>query len=185
VSNHTWQCPTLAHLRGYQLAFLPEVQADPGNVYLSTAMEKKRRQVTAKYVQQMTPQIEAELTSAYQLQLQLVNLYDSVGVKLLAGTDDNSGNALQAEFDQFAKAGLSPLRVLQTATINGAEFLGRAVDMGTVAPGNVADLVLLDANPIDDVRNLHGIFAVIRAGHYFGKMELADLKQKALQSELP
>jgi hypothetical protein len=184
-SNHTWQCPTLAHLRGYQLAFLPEVQHDPGYVYLSNEMEKKRRAVTARYEKEMTPQIEADLTNAYNLQLRLVNLYDSVGVKLLAGTDDNSGNALQAEFDQLAKAGLSPLRVLQTATINGAEFLGRSADLGTVAPGNMADLVLLDANPIDDVRHLHSIFAVVRAGHYFSKTDLADLKQKALQSDLP
>jgi imidazolonepropionase-like amidohydrolase len=182
-SNDTWQCPTIAHLRGFQLAFLAQVQNDPGYRYLSGRLEKKHREVTEKYERQLTPQIKEELIRAYDLQLRLVKIYDSMGVKLLAGTDDNSGNALQLEFDQFAKAGLSPLRILQTATINAAEFLGRAADMGTVEQGKIADLVLLNANPIEDVRRLHDIYAVIRAGHYFSQKDLSDLKQRAVLSE--
>ncbi len=63
-------------------------------------------------------------------------------------------------------------------TLNGAEYLGRLDDMGTVEVGKYADLVLLDANPIESVQNLHQIDAVIRAGSYHDKSELNSMKEK-------
>jgi imidazolonepropionase-like amidohydrolase len=94
------------------------------------------------------------------------------GVKMMAGTDGNEGDAIHKEFDELEKAGISPLHVLQMTTLNGVEFLGRLDDMGTVEVGKYADLVLLDANPIESVQNHHKIDAVIRAGSYRSKEEL-------------
>jgi predicted amidohydrolase len=83
------------------------------------------------------------------------------------------GFALHQEFDQLAAAGLTPLRILQTTTLNAAEFLGRTDTTGTVEPGKAADLVLLSGDPIDDVANLHGIAGVVRAGQYYSPEILA------------
>jgi len=63
-------------------------------------------------------------------------------------------------------------------TLNGAEFLGRLDDMGSVEVDKYADLVILDENPIERVQNLHRIDAVIRAGSYHSKDELDSIKEK-------
>ena len=103
------------------------------------------------------------------------------GVKMLAGSDVGGawvvpGFSLQQEFHELAAAGLSPLEVLQTTTLNPAEFLKRQASMGTVEEGKNADLVLLDANPIDGVDNLGKISGVILKGRYFSKTALDKLK---------
>jgi len=183
LANGTWQCPTLAHLRQYQQAYLPEIKNEPGYKYDNTEREQKHIKVTEKFEKELTPQRKEILKNAYNLQLKLVKIYDDMGLKLLAGTDDQNGKALQLEFEEFAKAGLSPLHILQTATTNAAEFLNRSTDLGTVEQGKIADLVLLDANPLEDIRYLRKINAVIRNGYYFSKEELADLKTKALKIE--
>lgn len=121
----------------------------------------------------------------YNLYLKLVKTYDSEGVKMMAGTDADAGSewrtagySIHQEFDELGKAGISPRHVLQMATLNGAEYLGRMDDMGTVDVGKNADLVLLDANPIESVQNLHKIDAVIRAGSYHDKKEIDSIKLK-------
>jgi cytosine/adenosine deaminase-related metal-dependent hydrolase len=63
-------------------------------------------------------------------------------------------------------------------TLNGAKFLGRESSMGSVAEGKDANLVLLDANPIASVQNLHRIAGVVRAGAYHSAADLAAMKQK-------
>jgi len=115
------------------------------------------------------------------LQLKLVTLFDRAGVKMLAGDDMGGaqwivpGIGLHQEFDLLEAAGLAPLRVLQMTTLDGAEFLGREARMGTVEAGRNANLVLLDANPIASVHNLHGIHAVVRDGRYYSRADLDEL----------
>jgi imidazolonepropionase-like amidohydrolase len=183
LANGTWQCPTLSHLKQYQLAFLPEIKNEPGYWYDNAKREQQHKKVTEKFEKELTPKLKEILTNAYNLQLKLVKIYDTMGLKLLAGTDDQNGKALQLEFEEFAKAGLSPLHILQTATINAAEFLGRTAEMGSVEEGKIADLILLDTNPLEDIRHLRNINAVIRNGHYYSKEALADLKTKAELAE--
>ena len=99
---------------------------------------------------------------------------------MMTGTDGGSvlapGLTLRQEFAEFAEAGLSPLKILQMTTINPAQYLGREDTMGTVELGHNADLVVLDANPLDNVENLHRISAVVRAGTHYSAAELAALK---------
>jgi imidazolonepropionase-like amidohydrolase len=83
------------------------------------------------------------------------------------------GYSLHQEFDELARAGLSPLRVLQTVTLDAAEFLGRTKTRGTVEKGKQADLVVLDQNPIESVDHLHGIAGVVRAARYHPAAELS------------
>jgi imidazolonepropionase-like amidohydrolase len=160
---------------------------------INTYSEEKAKELADVYVQYNTWQCptmvrmysglfngsnETTAQSLYDLYLKLVKTYDSEGVKMITGTDGSEGDAIHKEFDELEKAGISPLHVLQMTTLNGAEFLGRLDDMGTVEVGKNADLVLLDANPIESIQNLHRIDAVIRAGSYHNKEELASIKEK-------
>jgi imidazolonepropionase-like amidohydrolase len=74
----------------------------------------------------------------------------------------------------LAAAGLAPLRILQMATINAAEFLGRTDTMGTVDAGRDADIVLLSGDPTERVAHLHDIAGVVRAGRYYSPQTLAS-----------
>ena len=115
----------------------------------------------------------------YDRLLGLVKLLKEKGVKMLAGSDMTGiycipGFSLHQEFRELAKAGLSPLEILQMTTLNGAEFLNREATMGSVEEGKKADLVLLDANPIESVENLEKIHAVFLKGRYFPKAQIGE-----------
>jgi imidazolonepropionase-like amidohydrolase len=76
-------------------------------------------------------------------------------------------------------AGFTPLEALQTATINPARFLGKTADLGTVEKGKIADLVLLEADPTQDIRNTRKIAGVILNGRYFSRPDLDSLLNQA------
>lgn len=80
------------------------------------------------------------------------------------GTDQSSGPAGHRELELLVKAGIPPLQVLKMATLNGAVFLGKADRMGSVETGKLADLVLLNADPVADIGNVGDIALVIKAG---------------------
>jgi imidazolonepropionase-like amidohydrolase len=108
--------------------------------------------------------------------LQIVRLMDSVGVGLLAGTDFNNayvfpGSSVHEELEYFVKAGLSPSAALRTATINPAKFL-KADSLGTIEKGKIADLILLDANPLENISNTKKIYAVVLNGKLLQRKDL-------------
>ena len=98
------------------------------------------------------------------------------GVPLLAGTDLGFAYVfpgdLVKELEFFVQAGLSPLQALQTATINPARFLHIDWKLGSVDPGKTADLVLVAANPLEDIRNLHLVRAVVLNGRFLDRGQL-------------
>ncbi|MCH8145396.1 MAG: PD40 domain-containing protein [Gemmatimonadetes bacterium] len=89
------------------------------------------------------------------------------GVTLLAGTDRLPGASLHWELELLTRAGIPPLEVLRIATQQAAEAVGAADDLGTLEPGKLADIVLLDANPLEDIRNTQTIWRVIKGGWVF------------------
>ena len=100
--------------------------------------------------------------------------YDSVGTP---------GLILHDELALFVKAGLSPFEALKTATVNPAKFMRREKDLGTIETGKLADLVLLDANPLADISNTRKINSVVANGRYlsreFLEKMLSDIEAKA------
>ena len=88
------------------------------------------------------------------------------------------GLSMGQEFQELARAGLSPLKILQMTTRDPARFLGRTETMGSVTVGKDADLVLLSANPLSEASNLTRISGVIRSGHYHSRDELALLRRR-------
>jgi hypothetical protein len=105
------------------------------------------------------------------------------GLPILAGTDAGApviadmppGFALQAELAMYVAEGLTPLEALQTATINPAKALHRTDSLGTVTVGKLADLVLLDGNPLVDITNTAEIRAVVANGRYYDRAALDQL----------
>jgi imidazolonepropionase-like amidohydrolase len=84
------------------------------------------------------------------------------------------GFGLQDELALLVQAGLSPAEALRTAPLNPARFLGREADMGTIARGKIADLVLLDGNPLADIHNTTRINAVVSNGRLTGRAALVN-----------
>jgi len=94
------------------------------------------------------------------------------GVTLLAGTDRYPGAALHWELELLTRAGIPPLEVLRIATQQAAEAVGAADDLGTLEVGKLADIVLLDANPLEDIKNTQAIWRVLKGGWVFDPEEL-------------
>jgi hypothetical protein len=114
------------------------------------------------------------------LELKNVHLFHEAGVLLLAGTDVGvpfqvPGISLHVELERLVEAGLSPLEALRTATLNPARVLEMADSLGTIEPGKLADLVLLDANPLEDIRNTQKIRAVVADGRLYRRADLDQL----------
>jgi len=116
-----------------------------------------------------------------QMELEMTLAMFRAGVPFMAGTDTAAGIhifpgfSLHQELALFIEAGLTPMQALQTATLNPAKFLGTTANMGTVEKGKIADLVLLDANPLEDINNTRKIQAVVLAGRYFSRAQLDEM----------
>ena len=181
VAGGTWHVPTLVRLRSQELADAPEYQTHSDLRYMPEKRVKKWQAVTNRF-RKLPASDRKTYAEAYPGQLELTKLLSDSGVQLLTGTDGGwlsaPGLTLREEFGELATAGLGPLKILAMATINAAEYLGRTDSMGTVEPGRDADLVLLDANPLESVANLHAISAVVRAGTYHSRQDLDALRTR-------
>ncbi|MHC4371510.1 MAG: ankyrin repeat domain-containing protein [Planctomycetota bacterium] len=171
VENSTWVCPTMTvyneklFVNERNIANYPRLKYVP----LSTRdWWKNNVRVAAA-----TGEGQANLKKFCEKQLAIVRAMRDAGVGLLAGTDTYlPGLDLQDELALFVQAGLSPTEALQTATYNAAKCLGKLDSMGTVEHGKFADLVLLDADPLQDIINTRRIAAVVVGGKIFDKAAL-------------
>jgi len=111
---------------------------------------------------------------------QLVKEYEKAGGKLYTGTDSANmaipGLSLHQEMELFVAAGVSPLTALQASTINPAELMRMSSRLGTVEKGKVGDLVILDGNPLEDIRNTREIYRVVSRGKVLDGEYHADYK---------
>jgi len=116
----------------------------------------------------------------YTKGLEITGAAHRAGVRILLGTDAGDsyifpGWSVHEELSELVRAGLTPAAALVAATWRGAEFLGRTADFGSVERGKVADLVLLDANPLADIANSRRIAAVVFGGRYLDRATLDSL----------
>lgn len=112
----------------------------------------------------------------------LTKSLNDAGVKLLAGSDSGAYNSytypgisLHKELEAMVQTGMTPLEALRTSAYNGAHFLKKDKTYGTIAIGKQADLVLLDANPLENIRNTIKINTVIHNAKTYNKEQLAAM----------
>jgi len=153
LKNRTWYVPTLvAYERGF--------------VLWSNDLES------------LKPRLDV-----HEKQIELVRMMHNGGVQIMAGSDFSDwalvpGVDLHNELALLVEAGFSPLEALQAATLNPAKFLGKTETYGTIQVGRVADLVLLDMNPLEDISHTRKIHAVVLGGKLY---PLASIRAQALQ----
>jgi hypothetical protein len=155
-----------------------EVLADDASMRL--VPEPIRRSWREETGSETTREFQSILRPILPLELENVRLLKDAGVTLLAATDVGvplqiSGLGMHRELGRLVEAGLTPLEALRTATLNPARVLGLEDSLGTVEAGKLADLVLLDASPLEDIRNTRRIRAVVADGRVYRRADLDRL----------
>lgn len=182
LAHETWQCPTLIREKTNERGDDPAWSRDEHLRFISPRTRKLWDKTMAKAAALPEP-TRRTFHDLYEAQLRLTKVLADAGVPLLTGSDvtgaswEVPGASLHQEFDELATAGLSPLQVLRATTSAAARFVGRD-DLGAVAPGRRADLVLLREDPTASVAALHGIVGVVRDGVHLGEGELAAMKER-------
>jgi cytosine/adenosine deaminase-related metal-dependent hydrolase len=182
--NHTWQCPTMTVLRSSALLDDPNFRNDPRLKYLPVQVKAWWDPATDFRFKARTTEDFALARLVYQKQVELVGMMRRAGLEFLAGTDVGNpycfpGFSLHDELGLLVQAGLTPMEALQSATLNPARFLGKEQEIGTVEEGKIADLVLLDANPLQDISNTQRIHAVVVNGRLLDGAALDALLAQA------
>jgi imidazolonepropionase-like amidohydrolase len=179
AKNQTWQCPTLVWERGGNLIDATDFSRDERVKYVPASWKSKTwKRFTEEITQGYGTDDLATRKKFIEKELEVVGMLHKTGVPFLAGTDTPAGvhifpgYSLHEELQSFVAAGFTPLEALQTATINPARFFGIEEQTGTVEKGKFADLVLLSANPLDDIANTQKIAAVITNGRYYRRADL-------------
>jgi imidazolonepropionase-like amidohydrolase len=111
----------------------------------------------------LIPNLPASDGEAFAVQARNLALLNGAGTRIAMGTDGGSPPAAHQEMADMVTAGMSPEEVIVAATSTGAAFLGLG-DVGTIGVGNVADFVVLEANPVDDIANTTRIVSVYLRG---------------------
>jgi imidazolonepropionase-like amidohydrolase len=179
AKNQTWQCPTLVWERGGNLIDVSDFSKDTRAKYVPASWKTKTwKRFTDEITQGYGMDDLAIRKRFLEKELEVVGMLHKSGVAFLAGTDTPAGvyifpgSSLHEELQRFVAAGFTPLEALQTATINPARFFEIEDQIGTVEKGKLADLVLLSANPLEDIANTQKIASVIVNGRYFYRAEL-------------
>jgi imidazolonepropionase-like amidohydrolase len=172
--NHTWVTPTLVVYQPYAHAFDSASTHPEWARYVPGIVQGG----WVRRARDLKP-ADSMIVRSY-FSFDRTNELERAGVKLLAGTDASQafvfpGFSLHQELELLVQSGLTPLQALRTATYNPAEFLNALDSLGTVSRGKLADLVLLRANPLTDIRNTRRISAVIANGRVFDRAALDQL----------
>jgi hypothetical protein len=179
TTNGTWICPTLV--------IFPRSQKTNDELLQDDRLKYIPQRFRDQWINQMKqrninpPSENGKLLM--KKRIDIVGLMHKTGVRILAGSDFMNpyiypGFSLHDELELLVQAGLTPMQALQAATVNPARFFGQEEEFGTVEKGKLADLVLLNANPLDDIRHTKKIAAVIINGRLLQRMHLdALLKQ--------
>lgn len=170
-----WQTPTLMAGMRWPGVHNDSVVQDSRLAYLPTSVELEWKEKRSTYVAAIS---ESDQREFHKLLLRLVSVLHSENIGLLAGTDaagasfSYPGFSLHDELNHLVNAGLSPVEALRTATMEPARYFGMDDSIGVIEEGMLADLVLIDANPLEDITNTQKIHAVMANGRYFDRQAL-------------
>jgi imidazolonepropionase-like amidohydrolase len=177
VKNHNVVTPALSTFRSAVKALGSSAPPDPNLRYVAVSLRGDLQK------NQLSPEDAEVMRRLYPVLFKAVKQMHRQGVMFLAGTDIAGpripGFSLHDELSLLVEAGLTPLQALQTATLNPAMVLKRVSEYGSVEEGKIADLVLLDANPLKNIENTRGISAVILKGRLLRRDRLNMLLRES------
>jgi hypothetical protein len=180
----TWICPTMTVNRG--IAYIKDSGfiKDPRMVYVIQMMKNMWNPSNDFRFRTAPNEYFENEKREYEVKKKIIKLLHQSGIKILAGTDTPNphcypGFSLHDELQIFVDCGLSPKEALLTATLNPALYFNIEKDYGTVSTNKIASLVLLKANPLENIANTKNISAVILRGKFIGTNELNELLAKA------
>jgi imidazolonepropionase-like amidohydrolase len=183
VKNGTWQCPTLTALRMNAFLNDPQFESDDRLKYIPKSKRADWDLPNSLY-KSATPEDWAAFRVKFREDLKLVGRMHRAGVGIIAGTDALNpycfpGFSLHDELALLVEAGLSPMEALQASTKEAARFMGQLDRRGTIEPGKIADLVLLDHDPLADIHNTRTIRAVVLGGKLMPRAALDAMLTQA------
>lgn len=171
----TWHVPTLAVLRDFAFFDDPSRRDDPRRRWAPPEYYSFFDDFFSDFERTVPHGTRAAARELFALEMSIVAEMHAAGVGILAGTDGPpslpAGASLHDELLLLVQAGLSPLEALRSATSAPARAIGRG-DLGTIRVGAVADVVVLDADPLADIRNTDRIHAVVADGRLIDAAEI-------------
>ena len=179
AKSNTWICPTLIVLKNISYKMDSTVMLDPRLKYMPKQIQQMwdpRSPIYGSFLDRFP--------GLFELQNSLIDELSKHGVKILAGTDfpnpfSYPGFSIHDELQLLVKGGMSPATALKCATLNPAIFIGKENVFGKVAIGQLGSLVLLDENPLEDIRHTKSIHAVFLRGRYLNRATLDKLLEEA------
>ncbi len=186
--NQTWMVPTFTVLRSMASMNDSVFAADPRVKYMPEQIASGWDWKKDFRFKNRAPEDWENSRRTYRLNMQILGAMNRAGVPILAGTDMLNpftfpGFSLHDELALLHEAGLSPAEALRAATLSPAVFMNATDSLGTVEKGKRADLVLLDANPLDDIHNTQKVNAVVLNGRLYDRAALdailAEQQKKA------
>ena len=180
AQNQTWQIPTLAINTGSTKRFFATAEWKESYKYLPDSIEQQ----WWKNVEAMMGREVSEFSHRFaKWKLDMVDKIHQAGIDIMAGTDCpilylTPGLSLHQELALLVEAGLSPLDVIKTATLNPARYFNLENELGSIKENMWADLVILDANPLENINNTKCIYAVLKQGKYFDRNELDEILER-------
>jgi predicted amidohydrolase len=193
IAHRVWVTPTLTALHSLMMRSELIKNPDPRLVYVHPEVRRQLNPANDPRYRDWTNTEWEAMKRLYACDARLAFLLHKAGVRLLAGTDAVTdyclpGFGLHDELVLLVQAGLSPGEALRTATLTPAEFLGREKEFGSIAIGKRADFVLLERNPLNDIRNTTSVWGVMRAGRYLDRARLdrmlETVRKRVNQGEL-
>lgn len=179
--NQTWQVPTLTVLRSQGRLDDAQFIRDPRLRHVPFQVRERWDPLSNSFAFRAWSAADfARSRELFEYDKKMVGTMFRAGVPMLAGTDTQNpycfpGFSLHDELALLVESGVTPLGALQMATRNPASFMNAADRFGSVTTGKIADLVLLDADPLQDIHNTTRIRAVFLAGKYFDRAALDKL----------
>lgn len=180
LKNQTWQIPTLALNTGQTRMPYGRPEWQESFTYLPDTVEAMWKKITSA----VDPSEVTGFRKQYSdWMLMMAGKVHKAGIPMMAGTDTpigflTPGLSLHEELVVMTEAGISPAEALKTATVNPAKYFNLENELGSIKESYWADLLILDANPLEGIRNTQKIFGVIKQGKYYNQAMLADIKKR-------